>query len=55
MKFLYRYQDSVNYMVGTIVVEEAPTINTNRLLIVGIITCAVIVIVYLYRRKRLMV
>jgi hypothetical protein len=55
VKFLYRYQDSVNYMVGTITVEEAPVVNHKSVLIGIGVVCVLIVAVYIYKRKRSMI
>lgn len=55
VKFLYRYQDSVNYMVGTITVEEAPVVNHKSVLIGIGVVCVLIVSVYIYKRKRSMI
>ena len=55
VKFLYKYKDSVNYMVGTIVVEEAPTVNYSYILVGIISLCVLIIVIYFYKRKRSMI
>ena len=55
VKFLCRYKDSVNYMVGTIVVEETPTVSVKSLLICIGAFGGIILFTYLYKRKRSMI
>lgn len=55
VKFLYRYQDDVNYMVGTITVEPGPVVNHKLVLIsIGAIF-GLIIITSLFKRKRSMI
>ena len=52
VKFMYKYQDTANYMVGSITIEPAPT-PTYYFWFVGIGVVAILsVVVLVYRKKR---
>ena len=54
-KFLYTYDGHVNYMVGTIIVEEPPVTNYTFLIIGIIIAIVLILVVAVGKKKRSMV
>ena len=52
VKFMYDYNGHVNYMVGKVMVEEAPESNYTYIFIAVAVVLVSFVVIKLYKRRR---